>query len=222
MAGSKNAYLSISLYTRRKRETDAGNGKFPESPLNMSTLLEKHIVELLAEGDEKAISLLYEHYGDTLYGVALKVVRDEELAQDVLQESFVKIWRKAGTYDASKAKLFTWLFRITRNTAIDKLRSLGTKNDKEIQIDVSDVYTIGVDGVQPELMDMRKHLAKIEPKYQQVLEALFFEGMTQQEASEELDIPLGTIKSRLKIGLRELRKIYDPSAMALLILMQWL
>lgn len=191
---------------------------FFRAPLTMSTLLEKHIVELLKEGNEKAISLLYEHYGDTLYGVALKVVRNEALAQDVLQESFVKIWKKSGTYDASKAKLFTWLFRITRNTAIDKLRSLGTKSDMEIQIDVSNVYRIGVEGISPELMDMRKHLEKIDPKYQEVLEALFFEGMTQQEASEELDIPLGTIKSRLKIGLRELRKIYDPSLLSLMVL----
>ena len=86
----------------------------------MSALLENHIVELLHERNEKAISLLYENYSDTLYGVAYKVVKDEMLAQDVLQESFVKIWKKADSYDPSKAKLFTWLFRITRNTAIDK------------------------------------------------------------------------------------------------------
>lgn len=186
---------------------------FSDPPRIMSTLLEKHIVELLREGDEKAISLLYEHYGDTLYGVALKVVKDEELAQDVVQESFVKIWKKADTYDPAKAKLFTWLFRITRNAAIDKLRSLSTKTDREIQIDVSDVYSVGVEGIQPELMDMRKHLRQLDPKYREVLEALFFEGMTQQEASEELDIPLGTIKSRLKIGLRELKKIYAPAVL---------
>ena len=132
----------------------------------------------------------------------------------------MKIWKKSHTYDASKAKLFTWLFRITRNAAIDKLRSLSTKSDKEIQIDVSDVYTIGVDGVNPELMDMQKHLGSIEPKYQVVLEALFFQGMTQQEASEELDIPLGTIKSRLKIGLRELKKIYGPAVMIVYCLLQ--
>ena len=176
----------------------------------MSTLLEKHIVELLQERNEKAISLLYEHYADTLLGVANKVVRDEELAQDVLQESFVKIWKKSDSYDPSKAKLFTWLFRITRNTAIDKLRSVSTKSDKEIQIDVSDVYNLGVDSTRPEFMDVRENLDKIESKYQIVLDALFFQGMTQQEASDELDIPLGTIKSRLKIGLRELRKIYGP------------
>ncbi|NJB70721.1 RNA polymerase sigma-70 factor (ECF subfamily) [Saonia flava] len=184
----------------------------------MSTLLEKHIVELLQERNEKAISLLYEHYGDTLYGVAFKVLRDEELAQDVLQESFVKIWKKSDSYDATKAKLFTWLFRITRNSAIDKLRSVKTKTDKEIQINVSDVYSLGVNSTKPELMDVRENLEKIEPKYQIVLDALFFQGMTQQEASEELDIPLGTIKSRLKIGLRELKKIYGASMLITLLL----
>lgn len=184
----------------------------------MSTLLEKHIVELLQDRDEKAISLLYDNYGDTLYGVAYKVVKDEDLAQDVLQESFIKIWKKSDSYDVTKAKLFTWLFRITRNTAIDKLRSISTKSDKEIQIDVSDVYNLGVKGVMPELMDVKENLNKIEPKYKIVLEALFFEGMTQQEASDELDIPLGTIKSRLKIGLRELRKIYGTSMVLAIVL----
>lgn len=185
--------------------------------LLMSTLLEKHIVELLQERNEKAISLLYDNYADTLLGVANKVVRDPELAQDVVQESFIKIWKKADSYDPSKAKLFTWLFRITRNTAIDKLRSVNTKSDKEIQIDVSDVYNLGVDSIRPEFMDVQENLDKIEDKYQIVLEALFFQGMTQQEASDELDIPLGTIKSRLKIGLRELRKIYGPAMILLLL-----
>ncbi|MCL6268037.1 RNA polymerase sigma factor [Flagellimonas myxillae] len=188
----------------------------------MSTLIERHIVSLLAEKDDKAISLLYDNYGDTLFGVAYKVVKDEELAQDVLQESFVKIWKKADSYDASKAKLFTWLFRITRNTAIDKLRSINNKADKEVQMDVSDVYNLGVSGIKPEFMDVQENLDKIEDKYRIVLEALFFEGMTQQEASDELEIPLGTIKSRLKIGLRELGKIYGTSMALLLLINLWL
>ncbi|MEX0312965.1 MAG: RNA polymerase sigma factor [Allomuricauda sp.] len=184
----------------------------------MSTLIERHIVSLLAEKDDKAISLLYDNYGETLFGVAYKVVKDEELAQDVLQESFIKIWKKADSYDASKAKLFTWLFRITRNTAIDKLRSINNKSDKEVQIDVSDVYNLGVSDIRPEFMDVEENLDKIEPKYKIVLEALFFEGMTQQEASEELNIPLGTVKSRLKIGLRELGKIYGANITQLLLI----
>lgn len=174
----------------------------------MSTLLEKHIVELLAEKNEKAISLLYDNYADTLYGVALKVTQDEALAQDVLQESFVKIWKKGESYDPKKAKLFTWLFRIVRNTAIDKIRGIGKKQEKEVQIEKSNVYTIGVSTIVPEHIDVMEHVNTLDPKYSEVLEALFFLGMTQQEASEALNIPLGTVKSRLKIGLRELKKLY--------------
>ena len=93
----------------------------------------------------------------------------------MLQESFIKIWKKSDSYDATKAKLFTWLFRITRNTAIDKLRSVKTKTGKEIQIDVSDVYNLGERGIMPELMDVKENLDKIESKYKIVLEALFFD-----------------------------------------------
>ncbi|EIJ38922.1 RNA polymerase sigma factor [Galbibacter orientalis] len=182
----------------------------------MSQLLEKNIITLLEKKEEKGMSLLYEYYGDTLFGVALKITKDEDLAKDVLQISLMKIWKKIDTYDAKKSKLFTWMFRITRNTAIDKIRSLNLKRDQEIQIEVSDVYNLGVDSVNPEHIDIKKHLGSLDDKYQIVMEALFFQGMTQQEASEALDIPLGTIKSRLKIGLRELRRIYDPAMLSIL------
>ncbi|MFD0862625.1 RNA polymerase sigma factor [Sungkyunkwania multivorans] len=188
----------------------------------MGQLLEKHIIQLLKERDDKAISLLYDNYADTLYGVALKVVKDEALAQDVLQESLVKVWKKSESYDASKAKLFTWLFRITRNTAIDKLRSVNNKADKEIQIEVSNVFRLGNTDYQPEHLDVKDHMNSLEEKYQVVLDALFFQGMTQQEASEALDIPLGTIKSRLKIGLRELRKVYDVTTLLILVIVNLL
>ncbi|RED48289.1 RNA polymerase sigma factor [Seonamhaeicola aphaedonensis] len=172
--------------------------------------IEKEIVKLLELGDKKAISLLYENYADALYGVIKKVIIDDETAQDVLQESFVKIWRYAKKYDATKAKLFTWLYRIAYNTAIDKVRSLKNKSGKEVQIETSVVYTFTADSINQDVLDIKKHLRTLDEKYQIVINALFFEGMTQQEASDELDIPLGTIKSRLKIGLRELKKIYNP------------
>ena len=175
----------------------------------MSYSLEKHIVELLEKGDKAAINLLYENYSDSLYGVILKITRNEELAQDALQESFVKIWKNAKKYDSKKAKLFTWLYRIARNTAIDKLRSFNNRFNKEVQIDKSDVYILPSTSLNQDVIDLKEHVTKLEEKYQIVLNALFFEGMTQQEASEELDIPLGTIKSRLKIGLRDLRKLFN-------------
>ncbi|MCB0447749.1 MAG: sigma-70 family RNA polymerase sigma factor [Gelidibacter sp.] len=176
----------------------------------MSASLELHIVQLLENGDKKAINLLYENYADSLYGVILKITKNEELAQDALQESFVKIWKNAKTYDSKKAKLFTWLYRIARNTAIDKLRSFNNRFEKEVQIDKSNVYILPTSSLNQDVMDIRDHVGKLDEKYQIVLNALFFEGMTQQEASDELDIPLGTIKSRLKIGLRELKKFYNP------------
>ncbi|WP_406683029.1 RNA polymerase sigma factor [Seonamhaeicola sp. MEBiC1930] len=176
----------------------------------MITPIEKEIVSLLELGDKKAISLLYENYSDSLYGVIKKIITDDEIAQDVLQESFVKIWRYSKKYDASKAKLFTWLYRIAYNTAIDKVRSFKNKKGKEVQIETSVVYTFTADSINQDVLDIKKHLNTLDEKYQIVINALFFEGMTQQEASDELNIPLGTIKSRLKIGLRELKKIYNP------------
>ena len=176
----------------------------------MSTSLEQQIVHLLEKGDKKAINLLYENYSDSLYGVILKVTINEEIAQDALQETFVKIWKNAKKYDSKKAKLFTWLYRIAKNTAIDKLRSFNKRFDKEVQIDKSNVYILPTVNLNQDVLDLKEHVARLDEKYQIVLKALFFEGMTQQEASDELDIPLGTIKSRLKIGLRELKKVYDP------------
>ncbi len=175
----------------------------------MSQNLEDQITQLLKEGDQQALNLLYEHYSAALFGSIIKVTNNQELAEDALQETFVKVWRYANKYDAKKAKLFTWLFRIARNTAIDKLRSHNLKFHKEVRIDKSDVYILPSTSLNQDVIDLKAQLNKIEEKYQIVLKALFFEGMTQQEASEELDIPLGTIKSRLKIGLRELKKFYD-------------
>ena len=176
----------------------------------MSTNLEQRIIAHLQKGDKKAINLLYENYSDSLYGVILKVTINEEIAQDALQETFVNVWKNAHKYDPKKAKLFTWLYRIAKNTAIDKLRSFNNRFEKEVQIDKSNVYILPTANLNQDVIDLKKHVATLDEKYQIVLKALFFEGMTQQEASDELEIPLGTIKSRLKIGLRELKKIYDP------------
>lgn len=176
----------------------------------MISAIEKEIVTLLQNSDKKAITLLYKNYADTLLGVIKKIISDDDTAHDVLQETFVKIWRYAKKYDSSKAKLFTWLYRIAYNTAIDKTRSQKNKVKHEVQIENSSVYKITSNQLNEDVLDIKKHLNSLDVKYQIVINALYFEGMTQQEASDELEIPLGTIKSRLKIGLRELKKIYNP------------
>ncbi len=176
----------------------------------MITPIEKEIVSLLEQSDKRAITLLYDNYADALYGVVKKIISDDNVAQDVLQESFVKIWRYSHKYESSKARLFTWLYRITYNTAIDKVRSLKNKNTNEVQIETSAVYKVTSNELNQDVLDIKEHLKRLDEKYQIIINALFFEGMTQQEASDELNIPLGTVKSRLKIGLRELKKIYNP------------
>lgn len=175
----------------------------------MSQNIEQRIIQLLKRKDQYALNLLYENYSSSLYGVILKVTKHEEIAEDALQETFIKVWKNAHKYDPAKAKLFTWLFRIARNTAIDKLRSFNNRFHKEVQIDKSNVYILPGTQLNQDVLDIKEHVSKLEDKYKIVLNALFFEGMTQQEASDELEIPLGTVKSRLKIGLRELRKVYD-------------
>lgn len=175
-----------------------------------TTPTEQKIINLLQKGDKRALTLLYENYSNSLYGVILKITLNEEIAEDALQETFIKVWKNASKYDSSKAKLFTWLFRIARNTAIDKLRSFNNRYKKEVQIETSNVYLLPTSNFNQDVMDIKEHVGRLDKKYQIVLDALFFQGMTQQEASDELDIPLGTIKSRLKIGLRELKKVYNP------------
>lgn len=174
-----------------------------------TTATEQNIINLLQQQDKQAINLLYKHYANSLYGVILKVVQNEAIAQDALQETFVKVWKNSSKYNPEKAKLFTWLFRIAKNTAIDKLRSYNKRFHKEIQINTTNVYMLPTACFNQEVMDIQQHVNSLKDKYKVVINALYFEGLTQQEASEALQIPLGTVKSRVKIALRELKKIYD-------------
>lgn len=177
-----------------------------------------YILDRMKTSQTEAIELMYDKFSDSLYGIALSVIKNEEEAQDILQESFVKGWRKLASYDPAKGTLFTWLLNITRNTAIDKLRVSNKKRDSEIQITENNVSNVEGLSFNPDFLDLRKHLGSLEVKYQVIIDALFFQGMTQQEASEELEIPLGTVKTRYKIAMRELRKIF---VVALLVYMIW-
>ena len=93
--------------------------------------LANDIGEKLQNGDKAAFEQLYDRYADALYGMVIRMVKDEDLAKDVIQESFIKIWKNASKYDSHKASIFTWMYQVTRNTAIDKLRQLKSRGDKE-------------------------------------------------------------------------------------------
>ena len=128
------------------------------------TPTEQKIIDLLDKGDKRALDLLYENYSNSLYGVILKITINEEVAQDALQETFIKVWKNAHKYDSSKAKLFTWLFRIARNTAIDKLRSFNNRYQKEIQIDTSNVYILPSSNLNQEILDIKEQVGRLEEK----------------------------------------------------------
>ena len=179
---------------------------------------EHQIIELLKRGDKAAVSLIYDHYAGSLFGVLMRMLKNESDAKDVLQESLIKIWQKGSTFDPDKARLFTWMLTVCRNTALDRLRVIQRKKEREIQLPDHNVYDNRTEkSINPDVIDLDDNLDKIEDKYREVLRLLFFQGISQQEASEKLDIPLGTVKTRLRIGLRELRKIYGKLLIQLML-----
>jgi RNA polymerase sigma factor (sigma-70 family) len=176
--------------------------------LSRTYSFDEQIVKLLQRRDDDALRLIYYHYANHLKGIAFQIVQQDALADDIVQESMVKIWNKSDSYDPKKAKFFTWIYQITRNTALDKLRQRENNFAQKIQMEKSNVSLLE-ESFSGEHVDIQKHISKLDSKYQEVIELLYFKGFTQSQASEHLDIPLGTVKTRLKIGLRELKKIYD-------------
>jgi len=178
--------------------------------------IEKDIAGLLRDKDHQAISLIMEYYGDTLYGIALKMMGNPDEAEDVIQDSFIKIWKNASQYNSKKARLFTWLLSIVRNTAIDQIRK---KNNRQTKHQNSSNGHSYITQMYPEHMDVKDKVSNMEGKYRDVIELLFFGGLTQKEASDRLNIPLGTVKTRLKIGLRHLRSVFLEQSVPIIIIM---
>jgi len=162
----------------------------------------------MQHGDERFVDILYERYGNAVYNLAMQVVHEDALAKDVVQDSFVKIWKNASDFDSSRSKVFTWIYRIVRNTAIDRLRKEKNKRTDAIQNDEFAVSLSTTREVHPDSMDIPAQLSKLEEKYRETVYLLFFKGHSQQETADILEIPLGTVKSRWRVALRELRKIY--------------
>jgi RNA polymerase sigma-70 factor (ECF subfamily) len=171
--------------------------------------VEKEIVELFAAGDVRSMDLLYDHYADTLYGIVLGMVKEEARAQDVLQDAFVKIWQYSREYDATKGRLFTWLLRITRNKAIDAIRK--NKRSGEIYGKSTDVNMQIAEADNPDLSvshDITKVLAQLSEHHKDLIEHSFILGYTHPEIAEKFEIPLGTVKTRIRSAMNELRTIF--------------
>ena len=162
----------------------------------------------LQQQSTQALKLLYERYSAALFGVIARMVNDDNLAEDILQESFLKIWNNATSYEASKGRLFTWMLNICRNAAIDKMRSKGYKAKKKTSSEEAIVYEDNLyQDIKPELIGIKDLVMKLKPEWKEIVDLVYFNGYTHQEASEELNIPLGTVKTRLRNAILHLRTV---------------
>ncbi len=156
-----------------------------------------------------AFEYLYDNYSPALYGVIFNVLRDEDLSNDALQEVFVKIWNNFDLYDPQKSRLYTWMLNIARNHSIDKLRSKNVSGRKDIKTDRDFVARNNNHPEQfIEGIGLRKLVECLDEEQKIVVDLLYFQGFTQAEAAEELNIPLGTVKSRVRIAIHKLRKYF--------------
>lgn len=172
---------------------------------------ESELVTLLKERQQNAFGYLYDNYSGSLYSVILSIITDRDLASDVLQEVFVKIWRQIETYDATKGRLFTWMMNITRNASIDTLRSKGYQNNQQNRELTDAVYeSVGSVSTNTDKIGLRQLVYKLKQEYRVLVELAYFQGYTQEEISKIMDIPLGTVKTRLRSALIQLRELVKP------------
>lgn len=160
--------------------------------------------------DERAFETLYNMYSESMHGVIYNIVRDHDIAQEVMQDVFIKAWHKADSYNSSKGRFFTWILNIARNAAIDKTRSKSFKNSsKNLNAD----YFVDILPTQDNLdnstdaIGIAKFVGKLAEKCKKVIDLLYFKGYTQKEASETLDMPIGTIKTHNRNCIKELREM---------------
>jgi RNA polymerase sigma-70 factor (ECF subfamily) len=174
--------------------------------------LEAELLARIAAGEEAAFAKLYDRFSPGLFSLVMKMVRDEREAQDVLQEGFSHIWRRASTYDAARSSAFTWAVMIFRNKAIDRLR---IRQRQQRTVDrATEEFAQGADGAEQttkevdsreECARVRAALGEIPGDQKAAIELAFFGGLSHEQIAEKLDTPLGTIKARIRRGLLKLR-----------------
>ena len=173
------------------------------------TLSPAEIVQLLKNREESGFNYLYENYSGALYGTIIKVVLFENEATEVLQDVFVKIWNSIQSFDENKASLYTWMLNIARNSAIDRLRSKAYKNDlknQSIPDFVNDTKQLTTEQIH-NFGEVKNVVNQMRADYSEVINQAYFGGYTQEEISENLGIPLGTVKTRTRAAFQELRTL---------------
>jgi len=170
--------------------------------------LEAEIVDLFAKGDERAIPLVYKNYSSNLYGVISQIITQEELAKEVLQDTFIKIWKNAKSYDQNKGRIFTWMLNIARRSAIDATRTAAYKKDyKTDSMDASNYHKkAATTEIYVEDIGLKKIINSLDDKHKIIIDLIYFKGYTHRDVENELEIPLGTVKSRVRSAIKQLRE----------------
>lgn len=179
---------------------------------NKLAVSEEELISGLKLQDSSTMKVLCEMYSGALLGVISRVVAQAEVAEDILQETFVKIWNSIGSYDASKGRLFTWMMNIARNLSIDKVRSKDFKNstkNQDIENNVNFIDEQKKVSFNADTLGLKDLVTNLKPDFKNVLDMVYFKGYTHVEAAEELNLPLGTVKTRIRMAILELRKKFN-------------
>lgn len=170
-------------------------------------ITESELITLIRAQSRDGFDLLYENYSAVILGVICRIVADTIEAEDLMQEVFVRVWKNIEQYEESKGRLYTWMVNIARNVSVDFLRSKGYKNQQKIDPD---------NGDRPDIPDfslsnstdnigLQVLVDRLEARHREVIDTIFFGGNTYEEAAKLLGIPLGTLKSRVRVALQILR-----------------
>jgi RNA polymerase sigma-70 factor, ECF subfamily len=184
-----------------------------------SQIADDDLLRAVSRGDESALSALYDRYRLILFGLILRILHDRQEAEDVLQEAFLQVWRRANDFDPARGRAFTWLVTIARSRALDRLRMLGSRSrfvDASEQVADADVIDTAQDLVKSEQGEIvRQALRELPQEQRRALLLAYFEGLTQAEIAERLGDPLGTVKTRMRSGLIKLRELLRNRASGL-------
>jgi RNA polymerase sigma-70 factor (ECF subfamily) len=185
----------------------------------MAEASEGELLARIGRGDERALAALYDRVASLAFGLALRIVRDRDAAEDVVQETFLRIWRRADRYDPGRNSARAWLLRLVRNLAIDRLRSAGARTRAEEAGARADVVL----AVAPETPEdvasrsergrtVRAALAALPPDQRRMIEIAYFEGLSHGEIAAREATPLGTVKTRIRDGVLKLRAHFERGA----------
>jgi len=169
------------------------------------------LLQAIANRDEYALGSLYDRYRLILFGLLMRILSNREEAEDVLQEVFLQVWRRAKDFDELRGRPFTWLVTLTRSRGIDRLRLLGARQRLAVAASADEAEEVS-DAVKDTFLSEQRRivtraLAELSEDQRRTLMLAYFDGLTQSEIAGQLDIPLGTVKTRMRLGMIKLREL---------------